>query len=434
MKLHEIINLLAETSKTNEKKKILEDNKNNELLKLYFKATLDPFINYFIRVKEVPDDHGHDEITVELIARVIGLLSHRMITGNAARDFINERMVTLTKEDQILLKNMINHDPNCKVAEGLVNKTWKDLIPEFPCMLAETYNEKTKNNIKEGKGQIVVQKKEDGGRVEIVVKEDGSVTFYSRNGNILETHGVFDDIFSAYTNQVFDGELLVISDDGVQDRKTGNGIFNKAVRGTISKEEAEKLHVVLWDLIPLDKWNAGYDSTHYIKRLEALSKIVATTVTNKISVVETKIVDTIDEALVFYIEKLSEGEEGAMIKNIDMPWENRRSKFMLKLKSTKSTTLLCVDVKPHSKNPSLIGSLECVTSDNKLRVSIGSGLKQLDREKDPSEFIGSLIDVMYNMLIIAKGSDEYALFLPRYNGYRLDQTQADTLEHIKDQE
>lgn len=434
MKLHEIISLLATTSKTNDKKKILDDNKDNELLKLYFKATLDPFINYFIRVKEVPDVHYTSELTVDLINQVVTVLGGRQLTGHAARDYLNDILSILTKEDQILLKNMINHDPNCKVAEGLVNKTWKDLVPEFPCMLAETYNEKTKKNIKEGEGQIVVQKKEDGGRVEIVVGEDGSVTFYSRNGNILETHGVFDDIFSVYTNQVFDGELLVIGDGGVQDRKTGNGIFNKAVRGTISKEEAEKLHVVLWDLIPLDKWNAGYDNTHYIKRLEALEKIVATTVTTKFSVVETKIVDTVEEALVFYIEKLGEGEEGAMIKNIDMPWENRRSKFMLKLKSTKSTTLLCVDVKPHKKHPNLIGSLECVTSDNKLRVSIGSGLKQEDREKDPKEFIGSLIDVMYNMLIIAKGSDEYALFLPRYNGFRLDQQQADTLQHIQDQE
>ena len=234
MKLHEIISLLANTSSTKEKQKILEENKNNELLRRYFEATLNPFYNYFIRVKSLPETSGPCDLTVDAINTIVDVLTNRQKTGHAARDFLSGYMDTLTPEDQILLENIINHDPNCKVAEGIVNKVWKKMIPEFPCMLAEQYTDKTHGNIREGAGQIVVQKKEDGGRVAIVVDNNGAVTLYSRNGNILETHDMFTAMFQQYRGQVFDGELLVLDDRGIQDRKTGNGIFNKAVRGTIS--------------------------------------------------------------------------------------------------------------------------------------------------------------------------------------------------------
>lgn len=434
MKLYEIISLLAATSSTKEKQKILEDNKNNELLRRYFEATLNPFYNYFIRLKAIPSKSGSEELTVDAINLIVDTLTTREKTGHAARDFLNDVMESLTLDDQVLLKNMINHDPNCKVAEGIVNKVWKKMIPEFPCMLAEQYNDKTHGNIREGAGQIVVQKKEDGGRVAIVVDNNGAVTLYSRNGNILETHDMFTAMFQQYRGQVFDGELLVLDDRGIQDRKTGNGIFNKAVRGTISVEEAAKLHIVLWDMIPHDKWLAGYDATAYADRLKNLVVVVDTLPTHKASLIKSKIVDTMDQAMQFYYEMLELGFEGAMVKNIDMPWENKRCNYLLKLKSTKTTTLLCVAVQPHKKNPNLIGSLECVTSDKLLRTSVGSGLKELDRMKDPEFFIGQLIDVKYNMLISSKSTDEYALFLPRYNDIRLDQSEADTLEHIKGQE
>jgi hydroxyethylthiazole kinase-like sugar kinase family protein len=51
---------------------------------------------------------------------------------------------------------------------------------------------------------------------------------------------------------VFDGELLVMDEGDHQfaDRQTGNGILNKANKGTISAEQASKVHATVWDLIP----------------------------------------------------------------------------------------------------------------------------------------------------------------------------------------
>lgn len=428
-----IIAQLATESSTNKKLEILKANADNELLRLYFKSTLDPFTNYFIRVKDIPDVVGQYNLTEGRIHTIVSTLSNRVLTGHSARDFLFAQLTDLNKEDQILLKNMINHDANCKVAAGLVNKVWDNLIPSFPVMLAEDFNEKNAKRIKEGKDKIIVQTKEDGGRVEIVVSEKGDVTVYSRSGNILELHGALDSVFSQYPGQVFDGELLVISNDGVHDRKTGNGIFNQAVRGTISKENAEKVVVVLWDQISSNKWHAGYDPTPYRTRFNTLNMTYESMSKDKVRIVKSKTVSTHEECFDFYQERLSEKLEGAMVKDADGPWEDRRSYYVLKMKEVKQATLKCVGVTPHSKYPNLIGSLECESADGLLQVSIGSGLTQEDRERDPSYFVGSLIEMFFNALITKRGSDTISMFLPRYDYVRTDRTEADTLEHIKGQ-
>jgi ATP-dependent DNA ligase len=427
MTLFKIISALAEEPSTNAKSKILLDNKDNVDLKTYFECTLNPFKNYFIRVKELPKTSSDSNLDSFVMNDVCDMLCGRIVTGHSARDYLNSVLIELSLENQILLQNMINHDANCKVAEGLVNKCWPGLIPKFPVMLAEEFNEKTAKYIPEGKDAIFIQKKEDGGRSAIVVSYSGEVTVYSRGGNILEMHGVLD-FFSNFPGQVFDGELLVIDENGIQDRKTGNGYFNRAVRNTITKEQAQMFHVCLWDVIPLDKWKSGFDETPYSTRFENLNK---NEYPKNVSIVESERVSTHEQAQTFYLRMLTKKFEGAMIKRADAPWEDRRSRNVLKLKETKDATLICRGVQPHSKNPNWIGSLECETSCGKLHVSVGSGLTEEDRKKKPEEFIDKLIAVKYNMLIDNKNNATHSMFLPRYDYIRTDVKQADTLDHLK---
>jgi ATP dependent DNA ligase domain/DNA ligase OB-like domain len=429
--IHEIFNKLAAESSTKVKSALLTENKDNALLRKIFEMALNPFYNYYVTVSDYPESLGTAELSVEVLDDVLSTLNGRRLTGNAAKDYLASLMVQLIPSHQELLKNIINRDMNCKVAGGLVNRTWPDLIPEFPCMLAEKYDEKTVVGVPEGQDAIIVQKKEDGGRVAIVVSDDCTVTFYSRNGNVLLTHGYFDAFFNRFPGNVFDGELLVVDQaTGTQDRKTSNGIFNKAVRGTVSIEEVKKFHMVLWDHIPLEQWKSGYCATPYAERLKTLLNFSSSIPQHIASVVPTKFVSYHYQVQKFYEEMLASGFEGAMVKRADGHWENRRSKLVLKLKETKDATLLCVGVKPHSKNSNMIGSIECRTSDGKLEVSIGSGLTEADRLKPSDYYIGKLIDVKYNMLIKDKNSTTHSMFLPRYNGIRTDQNQADVLDHL----
>ena len=151
----------------------------------------------------------------------------------------------------------------------------------------------------------------------------------------------------------------------------------------------------------------------------------------KTSIVETRFVSTYSEVHQFYAEMLALKEEGAMVKPADMIWEATRSNYCLKLKEIKDAALLCVSITPHSKDPSLIGSLDCETSDGLLKVSIGVGLNDIDRARDPSYFIGSIIDMVYNALITSKSNKHVSMFLPVYKGIRTDKDVADTLAHLK---
>lgn len=427
--IYKIIEELASEPSTKKKTEILLKNQSNKLLQEVFFMTLDPFTNYYITAT-IPVETGEDELTLETLDSVKSNLAGRLVTGHAAFDYLDSLMYSLTEESQIVLKRIINHDLECKVAGGLVNRCWPGLIKEFPVMLSDKFDEKTSKNIKEGKDRIFVQLKADGGRAQVVVSEDRTVSIYSRNGNLLQTHGVFDEIFKNFPGNVFDGELLVIEDGNINNRQTSNGIFNKAVRGTIKLEEAQKFHLVLWDLIPLNDWKNEYSSVQYKDRFIKLISIIDVLEQQNVSLIETKIVSTLEEAQEFYLEMLERKEEGAMLKNDDMPWEAKRSKHCLKLKETKSATLLCIGTTPHSKNPTWVGSIECQTSDGLLSVSIGSGLTEDDRKQPPEYFLNKLIDMEYNALITSKGSNTVSMFLPRYKSIRLDQNTADTLEHL----
>lgn len=436
-KLSDIIAELASNGSTLTKKSILAKNKDFDVLQMAFWLTENPMLNFYIRLDKNPRRvSGKKEIDSNLLQSIHSTLHGRELTGNAAREWAENILDSLTPEDQVILTRIINRDLECKVGTNLCNATWEGLIPEMPCMLADKFNEKTKKNLKEvgpsESPKIIVQLKCDGLRAHFSVDDKGNVKAYTRSGNELMLHGVFDSAFNKYKNQVIDGELLVLSTDGHEDRKTGNGYGNKAVRGTITKEEAERFSVIVWDLIPADKfWAGDIVKTPYIDRFNAMKNIVEEiNQPKKVSLVETKFCRTFAEMQEFYGEKLSQGLEGAIAKTIDMPWENRRSKFMLKLKEELSATLICVGTTPHSKVAGWIGSIECETADGKLKCSIGSGFTEEDRAMPPSYFIGKLIDMKYNALITSRGREEHSMFLPIYKGFREDVSAADTLPKL----
>lgn len=436
-KLSDIIAELASNGSTLTKKSILAKNKDFDVLQMAFWLTENPMLNFYIRLDKNPRRvSGKKEIDSNLLQSIHSTLHGRELTGNAAREWAENILDSLTPEDQVILTRIINRDLECKVGTNLCNATWEGLIPEMPCMLADKFNEKTKKNLKEvgpsESPKIIVQLKCDGLRAHFSIDDKGNVKAFTRSGNELMLHGVFDASFSPYKNKVIDGELLVLSDDGHEDRKTGNGLGNKSVRGTITKQEAERFSVVVWDVIPFDKFWAGETvKIPYIDRFTELRNIVSEIgQPKKVSLVETKLCRTFSEMQEFYGEKLAQGLEGAIAKTIDMPWENRRSKFMLKLKEELSATLICVGTTPHSKVAGWIGSIECETADGKLKCSIGSGFTEEDRAMPPSYFIGKLIDMKYNALITSRGREEHSMFLPIYKGFREDVSAADTLPKL----
>lgn len=432
--IYQIIDFIAATSSTNKKKIIIESHKDNELLKKCFQYAYNSRLNFWLKSNLIPTESGTNDIS-DATFDVLDTLVNRTVTGDAAREFVHMHMQTLTSEAQIVMNRVMQRDLRCGASDTLASKIWKNLVPEFPVMLCQKYNVKTEKYLKkfEETCGYSVELKADGGRLLVTVDYDGTVTLRSRNGSPVETYGLFDQYYSSFVGNVFDGELIIKNADGTPDRKKSNGIYTKLIRGTATKEEVALFSIVMWDIIPLDEYLAGKGTTKYSLRWDKLFllNLVWKEFGGKVYHVYGKKAKTLAECLTFYDEMREAGQEGAIIKVMDSLWEDRRSNDCVKLKAEDSIDLLCIGVEEGSgKYAGMIGALIMVSGCGNLRVNVGTGLKDDDRAKDPSYYIGYVHELGYNEVITSKSKTTSSLFLPVYKQRRDDKIIPNDLKDV----
>ena len=271
------------------------------------------------------------------------------------------------------------------------------------------------------------QTKMDGMRG-VIVKRDGRVVVFSRNGNTmtkLDKH--FEAMLSSVDNVVLDGELTVVDSDGkLLDRKTGNGILNKTVVETVSDEEVSRVRFTAWDLIDVCDFDKGIDRRTGVERLARLRAIPANPL---FEVVQTFEIANLEEAQELFKEQLAKGEEGIILKNNDHPWEDKRSKQCVKMKEVIEMDLKITGfAEGTGKASGMTGAIQVENKDGSIKTSVGTGLDDATR-KDiwarQEELIGTIITVKCNGVISRKGADSKSLFLPVFVELRLDKTESD---------
>ena len=271
------------------------------------------------------------------------------------------------------------------------------------------------------------QTKMDGMRG-VIVKRDGRVVVFSRNGNTmtkLDKH--FEAMLSSVDNVVLDGELTVVdSESKLLDRKTGNGILNKTVVETVSDEEVSRVRFTAWDLIDVCDFDKGIDRRTGVERLARLRAIPANPL---FEVVQTFEIANLEEAQELFKEQLAKGEEGIILKNNDHPWEDKRSKQCVKMKEVIEMDLKITGfAEGTGKASGMTGAIQVENKDGSIKTSVGTGLDDATR-KDiwarQEELIGTIITVKCNGVISRKGADSKSLFLPVFVELRLDKTESD---------
>lgn len=349
-----------------------------------------------------------------------------------------------------VVKRILMKDLRCGVQVATINKaielcnkkynTTYEKIFDYPCMLTSAYDQKKADklfNLKNDE-QLYCQQKCDGMRFNAVVESNGNVGFYGRSGKPIEIpDDRFTEIFQYLAGGediVFDGELLIdgTADGDAVERSTGNGILNKAVRGTMDAIDAARVTAVLWDEIPLNEFRAGKSTKKYHDRFASLTDRLKGKKLNRVFPVLTWMITNKLEANKLFIEMVEHGREGVIIKSPNNIWKNVRATDTLKLKAENDIDLLCVSVTNISNGQQKIGSIQCVSSDGKLQVGVGSGFTDADRiefYKNPP--IGKIITVRYNAIIKDSKTGILSLFLPRFVEVREDKDIADSSENIK---
>ena len=335
----EILQELEANPSRNFKIELLTKHKDNELLKEVCRLANDPFTQFYQR--KIPkydpntfllSDNNLDWAIQELVEQ----LASRKITGNNAITHLEFILENVTANNAKVIERIIQKDLKCGVNTSTINKVWPNLIPEFPCMLCSPFEQKLVDKIV---FPAIVQKKEDGMRFNAIVKFDrdlkGTVEFRSRNGKEITLLGNLEQEFIdlAYGKDlVFDGELLVYdtmetdSKGNICDRQTGNGILNKAVKGTISKEESNRVVATLWDQIPYEDFVAGKCDQRYAYRLGRLEYLIDRFPDDfKIELVETFEVHSLEQTQTIFQNYLDDGDEGIILKDPNSLWENKRS-------------------------------------------------------------------------------------------------------------
>ena len=390
------------------------------------RLALDPMITFGLKqIPEKTDEDGTglpwDSFTLALTGFVT-----RNVTGNTARDMIQTMMKSATKKEwngwyrRILIKDL-----RCGTSEKTINKVVEKkyaqyAIPVFGCQLAHD----SANHESKVSGKKLIEVKLDGVRVITIVRSDGRVDMFSRNGKELANFPHIVEQISTVVKQnpppydlILDGEIMSSS---FQDLMTQ--VHRK------SDVKANDAILNLFDVIPLEDFEKGI----WDKRQEDRSAMVYywhkqhKDVLPNVAVVGHELVDLdTSEGQVRYKEinakAIAGGYEGIMLKDPEAPYECKRSVAWLKLKPFIEVSLTVVATEEGTgKNVGKMGALVCegVDDGKAIRVNVGSGFTDEQRDEFWSCRVdGQIVEVRADA-VTQNQDGTYSLRFPRFKSFR----------------
>lgn len=460
MSVYKILQELKSTSKTTEKKKILENNKSNELLQRVVKMALHPQMQSGI--KKIPQDaffnrNENPSLTLAEALDTMELFYKSELTGNAARNKLEDMLNSLSTEDALVLERVVLKDLDCGIQEKNANAVFgKNFIPEQPYMRCSLVTLKTIQNITSLVNPkymyAVSEVKMDGQYLDHVISGEKYVST-SRNGKVYDFMGIKDEEAYRLAAKIeeldprckgigvaLNGEAVAVDKHGkFLSRETSNGIVQKAGKDTMSVEEAEQVVFVLWDYLPYDKFQEGEWKEVRANRRKVLEQAIEESGVTSFRMVEYKKVYSIDEAFDWNAELIERGEEGSVLKCEEGIWKAHTSPKQLKMKLEMDVDLRMTDFNlgdSDGKFAFTLGSIFAESEDSLIKVNV-SGFKEKD---DPwtrdiiwakkEELRNGIITVTTTGLTKDKRTGQLSLFLPRYKEFRFDKDTADTYERI----
>lgn len=444
--IYEILEQVRNTSSKNEKIDILRQHADNINLQEYLFYTYSPHINFYMKKLPKLSVVGKlgEAAFLNHYINLAKVLSERVITGKAAQAHYVSVVEQFDENCQKLFQWMILKDVKAGFNISTINKVWPGLIFEPPYMRCSLESDVNFDKWNWEEGAHFVQLKADGMFVNVFSSEGQGFefTFMSRQGSEFP-YGVLgeleDHVKGLATGVVYMGELTVYKDGELLSRQVGNGILNSALQGTpVDSEYSVRLE--LWDSVPYQRWKAGEDNDPYYSRFEELEGDVHDLDSPLVNVIETRDVNSLEEAKEIAAEWMNLGLEGAVLKHCMMPWKDHTSKLQVKLKAEVEVELQAEELiagDQTGQNAELFGSIRSRSSCGKLVVDV-PGYSKEDRQHifdHWEELYKSKIMTVRGNALLAPGKTRtmYSIFLPRHVEWRFDKTEADSLEQIQKQ-
>jgi DNA ligase-1 len=360
---------LTNTTKRNEKIKILNKYKNEKVVQDFLYFVYNPFITTgiskakFNRALELTNDVDEfdslDAFTDYLKIHNTGTDEDLIKVGN---------FVTTYPEYTDLLRKYVTKDFQLGVDTKTLNTVFgKGFIPTFDVQLANSYQKRKDKII--GK-EINITTKIDGVRC-FVVKNGDDIHFYNRSGiEIIE----LNDLYSAISplkgySFCLDGELYASGD--FKESKDG---YKATIERSRIKGIKTGLKLRVFDYLSLDDYKTQSSTTPYYARRKMLEEIV-----NKINSLYAEALPSLytgiasDEVIdKIAHEQIENGEEGIMINDTNAFYEFKRSDALLKYKLFEDYDLEVIGFEEgDGRNKGVLGALLVKYKD--FVVKVGSG-------------------------------------------------------------
>ena len=295
----------------------------------------------------------------------------------------------------------------------------------------------------EMKGTKRLEPKLDGVRVLLTVTSTsgplvGTAVCYSRNGKVFEnfTH-IEDQVLEAFeamcqaASTVDQGRFM--TDGCVFDGEVIGNTFQELMRQTRRKEDVQATDSVfnIFDVIPLSDFKNGKWNHPLGKRidiLESLRSVVETMPNVELLphlMVDLDTYEGKNQLERYAKDQVNAGFEGILIKDLDSPYECKRSTAWMKYKPVHDYDLVVIGVEPGTgKNKGRMGALVCegVDDGKHIVVNVGSGFTDVERQEywdNRNDVIGRSAVVMADAITLNQ-SGSYSLRFPRFKSFRYD--------------
>lgn len=419
--MEEVIKLFKQiqgTSSLNDKKRIINANKDNELFKKCLKFLLDRNIVTGINSKKIKKD-------IEVSAEMAPYYLSEFGGFSYIIDYL-EKNNTGRDEDIYEIQNFLyGHEDNREFYEQMITKKFKlgvdaktvnkcipELIPTWEVQLGSSYD---KLKLKEGTWFSLSQKM-NGNRA----------SFYQ--GKLISRQGkeftgmqhIISDLKELGVGWFYDGELIRKNVDNLSDGENfriGTGIINS---DTDSKEE---IKFVIFDYFPESEVPNKQSNIKYKIRREMLNELRKTIEEKNLQNIEVvnMVYEGTDQSQIMkWLDyAVDKGWEGLML-NKDAVYKCKRTADLIKIKRFYNMDLPIVDVlEGDGRLKNTLGAL--VVKYKKNTVNVGSGFDDKTREsfwKDKDNLIGRIIEVKYKEISKDKKTGLESLQFPIYMGLR----------------
>lgn len=377
------------------KEEILTKYKDNDNIKYYLNFLFNPYITTGISDKKynkvINEHHFVNEHTV------IEVLN-QVVENNTGKDWVigwlhdYENIYIQDKELRTLFEKIVTKNIQLGVDTKSINKVIPGLIPEFNVQLANKYFDNPE--YVEGK-EFALTTKIDGGRI-VAIKENGTVTFYTRAGQKYEGLVDLEKELSEISedNFVLDGEITLLDPGKLVSKEQ----YKQTMKITRADGEKHGVKILVFDYLPIDEFISQVSKTDYIHRRAELDKLFNNhnfTYFNKLPILyqgtdTRKIIEWLDY-------NVSHGEEGVMINITNANYEFKRSSNLLKVKKMQDVDLEVIGFEEGSgRNTGKLGAFLVKYKGNIVKV--GSGLTDELREeiwRDRETWFGRTIVVKY---------------------------------------